>query len=108
MNVYDGWVHFEEHERCSLYPYATDPPPDGRSGIDARTYTDPPDTMQNTDHTAPMVPMITDPTTHTTRTDGGETGSEHGTRRSEQPPGTACAEADRHREEIEPGAADLR
>jgi hypothetical protein len=55
-----------------------------------------------------MVPMMTDPTTHTTRTDGGETGSEHGTRRSERPPGTACAEADRHREEIEPGAADLR
>ena len=108
MNVYYEWAHLGGYERCSLYPYATDSPSGGRSGIDARTHTNPPDTMQNTDHTAPMVPMMTNPTAHTTRTDGGETGSERSTRRYERPAETACAEADRHREEIEPGAADLR
>lgn len=61
--------------------------------------------MQNTDPTAPMVPIINDPTTHTTRTDGGSQRERAG---FERPPEATGAEADRHREEIEPGVADLR
>jgi hypothetical protein len=61
--------------------------------------------MYDPDDAAPEVPMMTGPTTHTTRTDGGE----HRTRpRFERPPETTGSEADRHREEIEPGVADLR
>jgi len=60
--------------------------------------------MYDSDDTAPMVPQMNNPTTHTTRTDGGE----RQRRRFERPPETAGSEADRHREEIEPGAADLR
>jgi hypothetical protein len=54
---------------------------------------------------APIVPMTTNPTTHTTRTDGGDPTEQRG---FERPPETTGAEADRHREEIEPGVADLR
>jgi hypothetical protein len=61
--------------------------------------------MYDPNDTAPMVPMTTDPTTHTTRADGGE---RRRRRRFERPPETTGTEADRHREEIEPGAADLR
>lgn len=61
--------------------------------------------MYDPDDTAPMVPMTTNPTIHTTRTDGGET---HRPRQFERPPETTGTEADQHREAIEPGAADLR
>lgn len=61
--------------------------------------------MQHTDTTAPMVPNMNNPTTHTTRTDGGSRGEPTS---FERPPETQGAEADRHREAIEPGAADLR
>lgn len=61
--------------------------------------------MYDPNDAAPMVPMMTDPTTHTTRTDGGETRRRP---RFERPPETTGSQADRHREEIEPGAADLR
>jgi hypothetical protein len=54
---------------------------------------------------APMVPMTTNPTTYTTRTDGGDATNRQ---QFERPPETTGAAADRHREEIEPGAADLR
>lgn len=53
---------------------------------------------------APMVPMTTNPTIYTTRTDGGDDAEQ----RFERPPETTGAEADRHREEVEPGVADLR
>lgn len=60
--------------------------------------------MHDSDETAPIVPNTTDPTIFTTRTDGGPP------RRDgfERPPEATGAAADRHREEIIPGAADLR
>jgi hypothetical protein len=57
-----------------------------------------------TDDDAPMVPNLNQPTTRMARPDGGR----RRRRPFERPPEATGSEADRHREEIEPGAADLR
>ncbi|MFB6207346.1 MAG: hypothetical protein ABEJ05_12565 [Haloglomus sp.] len=63
--------------------------------------------MDDPNDDAPMVPNLNNATTHTARPDGG---GETRTRRArfDRPIETTGSEDDRHREEIEPGAADLR
>jgi hypothetical protein len=60
--------------------------------------------MHDSDEMAPMVPPTTDPTILTTRADGGPTQRDG----FERPPEATGAAADRHREVITPGVADLR